>query len=524
MFEDFSPSEIQNASKTIYEHILRDFNIRGQLKSSNSVDEMPKDLRGTIFYQETFEAGNWNNCDLTDVSGNGTLFRKNDFYQSLFNNVSMQYCNFSNDIFQECNFSGSNFANSTFAYCAIQKGAIYGCSFVGTEFYSGIIRDISISSSTFELCHLRKMLLEDLDLRQLTLNYTFFENVIMKNVCLPFIQIPYTFNGLQYVFSTNDSITISSHNPNKKKIELDEYKNMITDFTIFFNEQNQYFPLVNCYIVQKKIDLAIECNETGLIKSASLHDFRSLYFYCIQASQILKISREKRMLLYSKINSILSDETLYGGEYHQFYLYFPRIKQLLFDTPNNNPAMTLTLHTNIEPDDYNKLSILLSSIEQATRKRGIILDSKHIEIRHNSPNIIDFFCSGQYQQLVDNLQGIYCVLEPIITDLANIITIGGVAWKGTKILYNEVHNKQQKKKESTNIKKLREEINQRFLNNGNSNESPLINVNIEKIIIGELIDLKEYLKKTGIQIMGIDIQFLDGKEDPLDNLYHHSFY
>ncbi len=528
MFEDFSPEKINNAEANIYKHIFRDFNIKGQLNSGQGVDEIPKDLKGTIFYQAMFESEVWNNCDLTNVSGNGTIFRDNDFYKSKIDNVSMQYCSFTKDIFQNCSFKGSNFANSTFTYCAIQDSNIYGCSFLGTEFYSGILRNIKVSSSNFELCRFRKIFLENIDLRQLTLNYAFFEDVTMKNICLPFIQMPYTFNGLQYIFSTSDNITISSHDNSTKVIELEEYKEMIRDFIVFFNAKNQYFPLTNCYIVQDEIELAISCNETGIKKSAVLHDFRSLYFFCIQASQILKMPREKRVLLYSEINTILSNAQLTEGEYHQFYLYFPMIKKLLFDTPNDNPVLTLTIHTNIEPADYDKLSVLLDALEKATKECGISLDSKHIEIRHNSPNVIDFFSSGQFYDLISNFQSVFYILRPIIADIASVITIGGAIGKTGKFISNRINKKNRKKckgQSSSEIIKLRKELNKLLAHNGEIYEqSPSYNVSIENTVFKKLTNVKDNLQKSGIIITNLEIQFLDGKEDILDALYRQNIY
>lgn len=526
MFEEFSPARINEAESNIYKHIFRDFNICGQLSSGQGAYEMPKDLKNTIFYQAKFDSEVWNGCDLTNASGNGTIFRDNDFYESIIDNVSMQYCSFTKDIFQKCSFNGSNFANSTFTYCAIQDSEIYGCSFLGTEFYSGILRNTKILSSNFELCRFRKCILENIDLRELTLNYAFFEDITMKNVCLPFIQMPYTFNGLQYIFNTSDDITISSHDSSTKVIKLEKYKEMIQDFIVFFNDKDQYFPLTNCYVVQNKIDLANECNETGIKKSAVLHDFRSLYFYCIQAVQMLKMPREKRILLYSKINTILSDAQLTEGEYHQFYLYFPMIKKLLFDTPNDNPVLTLTIHTNIEPNDYNKLSILLDALEKATDECGISLDSKHIEIRHNSPNVIDLFSSGELYDLISNFQNIFYVLRPIIADIANVITIGGTIGATGKFISNKIGKRQantHKKQLSPEVVILRKELNRLLANNGESyKQSPAYNINIENIFFEKLLSVKSNLQQSGIIITNLEIHFLDGKEDILDALYHQN--
>lgn len=522
----------------IYEHIEKDYNIKGTIKSVlNGNQLMPHDLVGTIFYQELFCGANWFNCDLTNASGNGTIFKKNDFNESKLNNVSFQYCSFSDDIFNKCEIKGSNFANSDFVYCAIQNSAIYGCSFLGASFYSGLIRETEIQSSNFELCHFRRTKFQNVDLRQLTLNYCFFDEVKMDNVCLPFLQIPYTFNGLQYVFNTTDKITISSHSNIKSHLTVDEYRNMIDDFIVFFEEQKQYFPLVNCYLVINREDVAISRNKTGILKSASNHDFRSLYFYCIQASKILKLSHKERISLYSEINKVFSDSYLTGAEHHQFCIYYPEIKKLLFDVPNNNPVLTLTIKTNIAPDDYERLSLLLEALETISSTNGIYLDSKHIEIRHNSPNIIDFFSTGQFDCLINTLMNFYDVAMPVINDVADIITVGGVIVASAKFIKNKINftkpkkinNKHNINKKNANcdicdIYELRKEINSQHLQNEQDLvESRIIKTNIEEDILSSLLPIREKLKKSGIQIKGVEVQFLNSEEYLLDQLYHRNF-
>lgn len=526
MIEEFGDEIVKKATDDIFKHIKKDYNIRGQIRVSDNA-EMPKDMRDAVFYQEIFQSAIWNGVDLTNASGNGTIFRDNDFMKAKLDNVSLQYCSFAEDVFHDCSFRGSNFANSTLVYCAVQDSVIHGCSFVGTEFYSGILRNTKIDSSTFELCRFHKTILEDLDLRQVTLNYTFFEKVTMNNVCLPFLQIPYTFNGLQYVFNTSDKITISSHSNEKSQLTLEEYKEMIQDFIVFFNDQNQYFPLVNCYIVQNKWNLALLSNETGIKTSIEKHDFRSLFFYCIQATQILNIEREKRVILYSDISKHLSATYLTGGEYHQFCIYFPMIKKLLFDVPNNNPVLTMVIKTNIEPDDYKNLGILLKALDDAAAICGVPLDSKHVEIRHNSPNIIDYFSSGQFQSLISNATYIYHLLQPFITDMASIITIGtGTVMFGNYIKGKKnLSGKKKKKSKHPDITKLRKELKCMYTDNGQENQKALhISTNLESEFMGELVNVRQNLKQSGIEIAGLEIQFLNGADDVLDNLYQRSFY
>ena len=526
-----SNNEIAKATEKIYRHIDRDYNIRNKIGTGENTNEMPKDLRDAVFYQESFRGCNWNGCDLTNVSGNGTIFSDNDFIQSIINNVSLQYCSFSSDIFVECSMQGSNFANSTFSNCAITNGNIHGCSFVGTKFNCGILRNTPIEVSTFERCLFKDMHLEELDLRQLTLNYATFDNVTMKKVCLPFIQIPYTFNGLQYLYNTTDDITVASHENKGDKISISEYMALLPDFITFFDAQEQFFPLTNCYIVNNQLELAKLSNELGIRSSAARHDFRALYFYCIQASKVLMLPVSKRNEIYSEINSAMKGQLLTNSEYHQFCIYYPMIKKLLFDTPNEKPVLIITLKTNIKPDEYEHLSVLIAALEAVTARFEKDLDSKHIEIRHNSPDVIDFFLSGNLDLLLQSAKEIFDILTPIINDVSDYLTVGGVlsliGKEGYRRLKNHKDNtKKQPQKEISNsveITNIRDEVKK--LQNYKTGkvyaqiQPPKANSSIST---EELMNLQMKLKNKGICIHDINIQCLDSEQDILNALYENS--
>lgn len=82
-----------------------------------------------------------------------------------------------------------------------------------------------------------------------------------------------------------------------------------------------------------------------------------------------------------------------------------------------------------------------------------------------------------------------------------------------------------KKKSTTEIIKLRKELNKLLANNGESSQqSPSFSVNIEKAFIEKLTSIKDTLQKSGILITSLEIHFLDGKEDILDILYHQDIF
>ena len=58
MIEEFNDEIVKKATDNIFKHIKSDYNIRGQIGSSDNT-EMPKDMRGAVFYQEIFQSGIW---------------------------------------------------------------------------------------------------------------------------------------------------------------------------------------------------------------------------------------------------------------------------------------------------------------------------------------------------------------------------------------------------------------------------------------------------------------------------------
>jgi hypothetical protein len=268
--------------------------------------------------------------------------------------------------------------------------------------------------------------------------------------------------------------------------------------------------------------------------SASRHDFRSLYFYCIQASKILKLSHKKRSNIYSQINTLVKGQVMTDAEYHQFCIYYPMIKRLLFDTPNENPILTLTLWTNIEPDDYERLTVLIAALEEVTSKFEKNLDSKHIEIRHNSPDVFDLFLSGNPQLLIDSMKGIFDTLQPIISDLSACITVGDAILKSRTMINARIknHNKKQNNDNHLVSKEIppladTDDIRNELENLHTKKAEKLLqmysrNSANSSVPSEKLMNLQKKLQEYDIIIRDVEIQYLDGEGDLMNSLYQQS--
>lgn len=361
------------------------------------------------------------------------------------------------------------------------------------------------------------------------------------------MQIPYTFGGMQYVFTTKDNIKIAITNEQSSSISVDEYKKKLPYLINFFAGHKEYFPLTNCYLANKQYELAEQANEAGVINSASLKDFRKLYFYCVQATQELNVTKTKRSKLYNKINKALMSVELNRAEYQEFRHYFPMIKELMFDNPHNNPTLLISLHTNINSDDFDNLSILMRILDELSEECGVKLDSKHIEIRHNSPNVVDWLPVGNIDQLLQLLQNTWGVVYPILStalqesaNAATVITgLYGLHkfWKKTKekrekntdatieierkLDHGCNHINQHLSNDFVEALQLRIDLlKQEKLWKENKSRNVSLSLQCSDNIINKFQEKIEKLKIAGIYIDTVEIQLFDEQGDALDYLYN----
>jgi uncharacterized protein YjbI with pentapeptide repeats len=546
---------LKSSEDNIYKHIKNDYNRKNKFSACNNV-KMDADLKNIIFYNASFKKCKWFGCDLTNSSANGNVFSQNDFQNSHIDNVSMQHCRFSEEVFYNCTFRGSNFTHSTFHYSILENCEIHGCSFREALFSHIKLINNKITSSDFELCRFQNTRFENINLSSLNLRYSFFEHITMHKVTLPFLQMPYTFNGLQFVFQTDDEIDFESREKEENgTISYKRYTRMLPDLIAFFQERQEYFPLANCYDVHGDSKRAQESNITGIKQCVLSRDFRLLYYYCLQAACILRCTQKTRAEIYKKINHDLQGISLSPAEYYQFGYYFPMIKKLLLDNPGDKPTLSVSMRTNIETSDYEGLGYFLHLLETLQDTDTLHLDGQHIEVRRNSPAIIDWFSSGGAETLFALLQKTYSVLQPLLQDTANIVTIMGLTAilnpKFTPLIPEKKTNKtftdsvrsdittstdsSKAKMEGQNEKNLTETHKINMLRNEIKNFfQPDIESVDKRFLIPDTVTVPSIKKKKltqrinelqrrGIQILDLNVQILDGEKNILEHLYQQFF-
>lgn len=339
IFENF---EGQNLRQSYFENcIFEDANLN---KSG---------LAGSIFLDCIF-----NPCFLKD-----TNLQSCDFRNCSFNNVKLEYTRmnkslFYNTVFKDCIFSSASMNDSIFEKC----------EFINCQW------TVSIENAVF-----KDTLLSNVRFKSMNFEFATFDNIKAENVKFPFPTIPFIYNGLTYIFTTDDNIRITSAQK-KEGLTKKEYLEYIEDLKSFYAATQNYFPLVNIYVSQGNYSEAFSALVHGVKLSIHIRAFRMLKYYCKQIKYIDRVSPHQRQELYYFILNEISQCKLQDYEKRALNLYLPEVKELLYVEAQQDRLQVL-LETNIKETDFDKIAVLMCALDKFLKTKC----TYSIEFRHSSP-------------------------------------------------------------------------------------------------------------------------------------------
>ena len=335
-----------------------------------------KNLRQSFFQNCVFEDVNYHDAGLA-----GSLFVDSKIYESNLTNANFQSCDFRNCHFKNINegLKYTRFNKSIFTNCSFEDSVFNGTLMNDTIFTDCSITNCSWIPVSIENAVFKNTLLQNVTFRKMNFEFTTFDNIHMDNVKLPFPTIPYIYNGLTYLISTSDNIRITSAQK-KEGLKISEYLEQLDNLCSFYKYTHNYFPLTNILICKKMYREAFASIINGMDISIELRRFRMLRNYCKQLKYIKGISMHERQILYNYILNKIGRMNFQNFEYANLNNYLPEVRDILLGDLGKE-KIELSLSTNIQSIDIEKLSILLKVIEN-------ILHDKceySIELRHNSP-------------------------------------------------------------------------------------------------------------------------------------------
>lgn len=372
------------------------------------------DYKNINAYNETFDSAysgghisksQYHNCDFNKVFFDGTNGDSSKFIACHFLNCKFETANFGHSDFSysildqnssiySCGFTKSNFINTLF-----NRVAVSGCNFIETW-----LVDTQIKNSTFEYCNFENSMFdsvtfENMDLSKVTIDYVEFRKCSLSNVVFQFFGIIHSFNGLNLIKENEDNVFLKfPDSPNQ--ITGREFLLLLKDLEAYFYYKNDYFALANINIFFGENKTAYKNIVDGLNFCFNKKDFKEIKYLCKLASSNLFFTKKQLIQLYTLLTNKDVIEDMTYPEYRNYLDEIEDLKRLLIDNPYNLPQTKITIETDI---DYSDTKNVVHVIESINTAYSLVSEqsSTYLSIRHNSPDIFEFFLSNN-DVILDN--------------------------------------------------------------------------------------------------------------------------
>lgn len=226
-------------------------------------------------------------------------FDRTNFYgttttHSIMNNCEIHNCDFANSSFtlssfSKCNFlnskiSNSSFENTVFENTSLNKSVISGCSFTNSIIENTVFENTSINYCDFSGTLFKHSKIINSDLTNNGFDYVeFSENVVVKNVIFPFMDIFHTFGGLRLLRSFKDEISLSLSD-SSKIISGADCLEQLKIFIPYFYAKSDFLAVANISIFIGEQENAYNAIIKGLKNCLGKKDFKLLFNLCKLAS------------------------------------------------------------------------------------------------------------------------------------------------------------------------------------------------------------------------------------------------
>lgn len=378
----FSEHEYHVAVSRILEHQQSIIKFKSTLSSAiNSVFDGDYSL-GRISHNY-FSHCEFKRASLESVTGAGSIFENVKFVDTNLQNSNFQNSTFEHCSFDGCRLNGCNVSGSFFkdvSWINVQPG-VYNAS---GSYYRKCAFSNSKPGNLAEAC-LDDLIFDNVRLTNVNIEYATFKSIQSQNLILPFSQMPYVFNGLQYLLRTSDNVKISSHKNAEHCISVAEYTNSLHDMIVFYSYRKEYFPLASILLAFQRYEEALNTILKGMLTATMQRDFRMCKYFCKLLTDNGHFSKDTLKDLYHRLHRAIQMHTLSEAEYYQYLQHIPEIRSMLVDNPGGHPHATLILRSQITSPESAQANLLLTGLDELIHLRGTTLVNPSISIRHNSP-------------------------------------------------------------------------------------------------------------------------------------------
>lgn len=379
----FSEPEYLTAKK-----ILEDFSS----EPFSDLEHFSAPVSGQTF-DASFPGSRIRNPNFTNCSFFGTQFEGNDatsallikceFNRAAFRDTCLNYSNFVSSKFYSSTFENCGCSDCDFSDTQMSNLKATGCSFMRSYFYEAEIHDAAFVHCSFEEAVFKNTRFVDVDLSQAGLDYAVLDAVPFVRTTLPFWSVLRSFGGLEALRRSTDTQLKCSFD--SRTISTSEFFSKLESLQAYFYREKRFFELANVFIFFGKQREALACILWGLQESIWNKDLRSIRHLCELASKNRFFSKQQLRQLY---DLLISEDTVFNMNHHEYLLYQAEIKHQLVENPYGLPQITILIQTTFSHDDYTSLAVLLRFIDQLIAYH-LPQSIYHISIYRNSPPLLN---------------------------------------------------------------------------------------------------------------------------------------
>lgn len=359
------------------------------------------------------------NCILENVNFKraavtGSIFEKCKFYNCNLDDADFQFCEFKDCEIKTHKISGCSFNNSDFIEVKFEEIKFACCTLTNSLFDNCYLNKTNIEYSTLEGACFSKCRFENLDWRNLNLEYVEFIESEMNEVILPFHQIPYIFGLLQYISLTNDKVLVATKN---SLFDINTYfEHGIPTLLNEYKEKGLYFPMSNIYLFGKDRDVneAFDCIQYELNSLASTRDYRRIKFCCKLIAMSNQFTPQKLNKLYKIIADMCPSVNGTNAEMKSFSRHIGEIRNILF-SKKKEPNLKIAIKTNIKIENALRFSTLINLLQRISKPNHSEKVFTTITLSQNSPLIITIEVRGD-ARLFSNIIQSYWILDKGMID------------------------------------------------------------------------------------------------------------
>lgn len=360
--------------------------------------------------QSVFQHVCYKDCVFENVALTGSIFDFVKFIDTALIGSSFANCEFymvdidGKDKIMESN----NFSQSNFEMCHLYSVEMFKSGVLNSLFHNCKLKSAYFRGSTFEGTKFINCVFVDCDFGKVNLDYTMFAKNTYENIVFPFYQVAYIIGSADFINNNGGKISLKV---GTGEINIMEYREQIDRLILFYLDKNEYFPICNLCIAQKKYDEARSYLFDGITKALMTRNFRMISNFCQLARYHGLINDKLRYKITKAMDEFIQADYIPESQLNYYLIYIGRIKTFI----NEGSGDTITLNYSIKTNSCKKNEEGVNYVNELVKKLNLNLS--------NLENVEGFEVSTSNHSPFEIAVGVITIISSVATVAQTVMDI-----------------------------------------------------------------------------------------------------